>query len=380
MSLKKILLLASPTLALLALFAFSELAARRYLASIPESILASGLEHPPYFFAPNVVSRNKLLWAPIRARINSEGLRGPELSPRKGALKRVLLIGDSVIQGMAVQDEETLSVQLQERLNAFSGARQGWEVLNGGVSSYDAWDYEAYLKVKGLAFEPDIVIVGLYMNDHVPRLLSERSPAQRAGDEPPPRTFLVRLKDFLSRSEILRGLMIALERSGRNKFRLFGYRAPLTPQQQARLESFFPGDPGTVEAVKGFLRDYRYPPGVVLAALPALLDVPSWKKIEAPLSGIRKICQERKIKLIVLVLPTQFQVYPGYAWPEPNAAIASILKRLGLSFIDIRRLFALNKGDAYFVERNDIAHPSKEGYALMTEALFHEMKDLGWLR
>lgn len=373
-------LLVAPTLGFFCLLLLAECGGRAWLKTVPDAARPSGLEHPPYFLVPNVTARGRFLFSPAGAKINSDGLRGPELAPEKGANKRVLVLGDSVVFGVTVKDDETLSVQLEKRLNEAAKGKRRWEVLNGGVSSYDVWDYEPFLRVKGLDFSPDIVVVGLYMNDHVPRLAAERSAAQRAGDAPAPRTLQSRARDAMDRSELLRGLRMLLERSGRNKFRLTGHRAPLTAEEQKHLESFFPGDAGTQAAVKGFLRDYRYPYRTVGSSLPALLDLPSWKKIEEPLAELKRLCAQKGLKLYVVVLPTQYQVYPGFAWPEPNATITGILKRQGIPHLDMQRLFSLTaRGDELFNARNDIWHPGPEGYGLISEALYQRFKELGWL-
>jgi len=93
-------------------------------------------------------------------RINSHGQRDPERSLAKpGGVKRVLLLGDSVVEGHGVREVDTLSQQLERLLGA------GFEVLNFGVSGYCTKAEIELLATKGLAFAPDQVVLLFVGND-----------------------------------------------------------------------------------------------------------------------------------------------------------------------------------------------------------------------
>src|SRR5215207_4791266 len=75
-------------------------------------------------------------------RVNSKGLRGPEIPYTKPAgVYRVLVLGDSFTFGAQVEEDDTLVVRLAEHLRA-AAARAGSaitevETINGGV---DGWN------------------------------------------------------------------------------------------------------------------------------------------------------------------------------------------------------------------------------------------------
>ena len=94
-----------------------------------------------------------------------EGLRGGNLSPRREETVRVLILGDSQVWGYGVGDDETLSSRLQELL---AGRYPGSDVqvLNGGVPGYGTADELAWLRSRGKALDPDVVLlVFLPVND-----------------------------------------------------------------------------------------------------------------------------------------------------------------------------------------------------------------------
>lgn len=93
---------------------------------------------------------------------NAHGQRDLERSLAKPAqTRRILLLGDSVVEGHGIGDmDDTLSRRLESLL-----AADGTEVLNFGVSGYCTRAEVELLAVKGLAFDPDVVILVFVSND-----------------------------------------------------------------------------------------------------------------------------------------------------------------------------------------------------------------------
>lgn len=92
---------------------------------------------------------------------NSWGCRGPE--PDLNAPTRVLVLGDSFMQGYFVSDDQTPPACLQRRLEAETGA--GVAVLNTGHLGYSPEHYYNTLLAYGDRFRPHLVVVANYTND-----------------------------------------------------------------------------------------------------------------------------------------------------------------------------------------------------------------------
>ena len=95
-------------------------------------------------------------------RTNAHGQRDIERTIAKPAgVKRVILLGDSVVEGFGIREiDDTMSRQI-ERLHP-DGTMA---VLNFGVSAYCTRAEVELLEVKGLAFQPDVVILLFVGND-----------------------------------------------------------------------------------------------------------------------------------------------------------------------------------------------------------------------
>ncbi|KAA3661633.1 MAG: hypothetical protein DWQ10_04145 [Calditrichaeota bacterium] len=91
---------------------------------------------------------------------NAFGLRDDDFSKEKAKDEfRILLLGDSVVAGFEVQRDGTMEAQLEKRLNRqLSGKKI--QVINAGVRGYGTDQELLYLLERGMALQPDIVVLG----------------------------------------------------------------------------------------------------------------------------------------------------------------------------------------------------------------------------
>ncbi|MDG2304892.1 MAG: GDSL-type esterase/lipase family protein [Candidatus Binatia bacterium] len=100
-------------------------------------------------------------------RVNSLGLRGPEISSKLD-WQRILLLGDSVAFGYDVVEKKALPVRLQRSL-----LQRGLpvEVVNAAIPGWCARQHRLFLAENGAALEPNLVLATVVLND-IPELLS----------------------------------------------------------------------------------------------------------------------------------------------------------------------------------------------------------------
>jgi hypothetical protein len=96
-------------------------------------------------------------------RINSLGLRGPELSPRGDGELRVLVTGDSLVAGFEVSYPEIFTALLEEELSRRLG--RAVAVLNAGVRGYGTDQSYLYYRERLSQLEPDLVVFLASAND-----------------------------------------------------------------------------------------------------------------------------------------------------------------------------------------------------------------------
>ena len=119
---------------------------------------------------------DRVVYAGAPVSTNRHGHRGGKYPVAKpDGVVRVLGLGDSVMFGQGVGDRvpylRGLELALAERT-----PETRWQVLNTAVPGYNTAQQVALLESRGLAFEPDLVIVGFVSNDvGLPGFLGARS-------------------------------------------------------------------------------------------------------------------------------------------------------------------------------------------------------------
>ena len=100
----------------------------------------------------------------IKISTNSKGLRDNEYAyEKKAGIVRILLLGDSVVEGIQVAKEALIDTQLEVLLRADGK----YEVINAGTQGYGTDQSYLFLKEEGYKYSPDIIIYVAVNNDPI---------------------------------------------------------------------------------------------------------------------------------------------------------------------------------------------------------------------
>ena len=263
---------------------------------------------------------------------NSHGLRNEESSPKpRPGTVRILCLGDSLTFGNGVVFTETYPKQLEIMLNASGRGR--YEVINGGVSAYDTWQEVTYLREHGWGFAPDLVIIGFYSNDIVPRpkhldLIRKEA---RSGD----RDDVMKSRAdwaiyWLKRSRIL--LLL------RERFTQLMNRIHPSPDVIHKLS-----------LLRGTAND---------------LVEAGWREIDASFDELRTLAKKHRFDLLVVFFPMEDQVLAQYPHASYPARAKEIAARYGIPTVDLLPAFARESSgfNSLFIEWD--GHPNARAYAI----------------
>jgi len=107
----------------------------------------------------------------VDVAISEQGIRDRFFGPKPPDVFRILALGDSFTFGFGVEGEASYPKRLEFLLNRAAG-RETFEVVNAGMPGYDTRQELAFLREEGLAFQPDLILVGLFgFNDFSDNLL-----------------------------------------------------------------------------------------------------------------------------------------------------------------------------------------------------------------
>lgn len=102
----------------------------------------------------------------VRLEYNDRGFRGPLPSYEKpdGTL-RVLLLGDSFVEGYTVSRERRTSAVLEEELRKRLAESTEAEIIALGTAGYSTDQELLWLETEGLRYDPDVVVLFFHPND-----------------------------------------------------------------------------------------------------------------------------------------------------------------------------------------------------------------------
>ncbi len=100
----------------------------------------------------------------VQVAINSQGLRDVERAgyDKAAGVFRILLLGDSYVEGLRVPLEQTFGKTLEAELNASAPAGQRYEVVNAGVSGWGTDQQLLWLRHEGAKYQPDLVLLSFF--------------------------------------------------------------------------------------------------------------------------------------------------------------------------------------------------------------------------
>ena len=246
--------------------------------------------------------------------VNSFGMIGKEhgLSKNKGTY-RILVLGDSVTEHNWYVDF------LEEKLNNHVlSLKYDFELWNGGVSGYQVDQYAAYLKYKGLRYDPDMLLIGLCLNDF--------------------------------------DVLYQVYYKDNNGFTIFY-------DPNYKLSKYIP--------LNRFLFKHFYFYRFLASRLGSLLQK-SDSKIEGLryLKEIKDICEKRRISVLCVIFPYMkpFDEYKDFE-KKKYREMLDVLNTLNIEFIDLNKFFPDKTRFALRRDKDDYMHPSKEGHVIIAEAI-----------
>ena len=254
---------------------------------------------------------------PYHVQTNSDGLRNVEEVDGSHDI-RILAIGDSFTFGPYVPNEDTWPMQLERLLDAALHPRANAQVLNAGVAGYTIVDEYHYLRERGLALEPDLVILAFFPND-----ISDMRGLQR--------DFLARPVHQVYGTSFMRWARTTLinleQRLAIIRF-AHSLRAGMVRREaQARKiaeEQQHVGKPSTPEmSCDAFLREQGEPADSC------------WQSYREWFAATASMLAERNVPMLVVAIPDYRQL-PETGYPDaPQRFVAQLAADAGVRFLDL---------------------------------------------
>ena len=286
---------------------------------------------------------------------NAQGFRATKDIPvaRTPGVHRLLFLGDSFVFGWGVNDNEVLSSVVEKELSGASDAKPV-EVINAAVYGFDIVQYfEMFNRV--IKYAPDVLFLGFTLENDF-----NITPLQT---------------DVTTKS-----IRIEVENDFKYKFRNFINRLHLVTLIRDRLYIHFP-------RIRNFMLSLgvNHKRDIFLKDYPASLRE-SMQKTEEILKQMKSVCDQRKVRFVVLLIPLREQVYcrneinrfPGFDTEKPNKTLKTILDRNKIESIDfLPLLLATSKQSPNRLYFDTDPHWTKYGHEVAAQQIVDFLKGSG---
>ena len=317
---------------------------------------------PPHFVENIPNARANYTGVPVS--INSLGLRGDEVViPKPAGTFRILGVGDSVTFGHGVRAEETFLKVLEQRLNESLAGKVHYEALNAASPGGGLADYDRFLRNKSAILQPDMVIVGLALNDILIYREGTKLSVAEAEWENTRLPLARKINRFFLRHSHLYMFCFS-------KFKGLLYQKGLLDINQLQGQNF------------------------LTLAPPSPLQAKAWASSFRMLSKIKAFCEEHKYRLVVVVFPLQMQLSTEQMQfyrdnyhlrlgtealsGEPQKVLASFTETNGIEMIDLLPLFKDRSRELLYLKSeiipSDPTHFSAAGHRVVADALLARLR------
>jgi len=286
-----------------------------------------------------------------RMAISRQGLRDKEIAvPKSPNTYRIIALGDSITEGPGVELNGTF-VKLLERSLQVENPERTIEVVNAGIGDYGTQQELIWLRERGLIYEPDLLILNIYLNDS-------------HGFKSLP-VMVTTLNNFFSRRSAfyvfyrnwIREQLVAQAGSSPD----FRFRFVETWKSQAWMANS--------DALTRVIQEANQDWGMAW-------NDQELARIENGLEQIIQLANQHGFKLLLTIFPVDVQVYTQVDTPlgldRPQQKLVAFAQHHGVSVLNLLPLLRDHRDDDLFFDQ---AHLKPEGHRIVADALFQVLHE-----
>jgi len=278
-------------------------------------------------------------YAPVRTEgpnlgpYNSLLYRDYERSQEKPpGVRRIVLLGDSFTWGWRILFDDTFGQRIERDLRRRRLGKETWEVVNLARPRLDTAQEAEILSKEGLAYCPDVVILGYTLNDsddqNSPEVRRAAAWLRDAEDSGP-------VSRLLHRSALFRLVATRISATLENRWRVAGRRLTYSP------------------------------------------DYPGWLTGQKALRAMARMCHEEGVPLVVLIFPDfGVPLDDRYPFADIHTRISNAAAAAGARVVDLLPSYRGLKEELLVVEGAADTHPSELAHRIAALTLFRALREI----
>jgi hypothetical protein len=296
-----------------------------FLAAAEITVRLFGLADPrPSGYAPVNTRRRGM------APTNALGYRDLERAPAKPpGVKRILSLGDSFAWGAGIEFDDTYARRLERHLERRRG--EDFEVVQLALPGMTTVDQASQLVQEGLAYGPDLVLLGYVLNDSEEPEAAEARRAREWEEEREEK----RQPSRLDRSALFRLVSTRIWATTENRRRIAGYRSMYRPEASG------------------------------------------WQAAQKALKLMGGLCTERGIPFVVAIFPLFGQpLDASYPFAEIHAQVAQAAAAGGARVVDLLPAYRGLRFELLVVDGAADEHPNEIAHRIAAGVILKAIEDV----
>jgi len=242
-------------------------------------------------------------------------------------MRRVVSLGDSFAWGASVEFEDAYPQRLERGLRR--RRREPWQVVNLALPGMNTVDEAAQLETEGMAYGPDLVLLGYVLNDSEDATAAE---ARRAVEWAEPKEMP---RGVLDRSALFRVISTRLWATAENRRRVRGYRSMYAE------------------------------------------DAPGWIAARAALRRMGGLCREKGVPFMVAIFPLFGNPLDDrYPFAEIHAKVGQAAGEAGAKVVDLLPAYRGLRGELLVVDGVNDEHPNEIAHRIAANVILHALDDV----
>ena len=289
--------------------------------------------------------------------INSHGHRGRKGTLGKFGGLRIITLGDSITFGNFLPLESTYAYQLHDILNEHRSEPE-YEVLNFGVGGYDILQEVSLLKDRGLAYKPDIVVVGFCLND--------------VGIASPNLQYIARVQEYQSRlifrSRVAQFVAIAIDRIRIGRWMAYKNLPEVFQRDYEKKIARIGEDEHILRELMQRTSQQEYP-SILYGNEPRI------GRLRYAFEHLSELAKKENFSVVVVIFPQLVGEPNNYPHETAHKIVTLEANRVGFDVLEIIRDFMDVGMDKLKISKKDTVHPNDKGHRIAAKKLAGYIRD-----
>ncbi len=309
---------------------------------------------------------------------------------------RIMVFGDSITFGYGVSPKKNYTTVLDKKFLNSSLHSNSVEVINSGVSGYNTLQEVELFRVRGVNYDPDLIIIGFCFNDAVInsseliQLNAELNNQLKKYGKGLKVPFVERpeglLKFLLEKSQLFsyvykrlekkkisknyQNAFLSLANENQEKYR----KKEVDEKKFAELQNNNTTLLRNLDITKEELLDQNWGNHYSMWTLDRTESIQGWSRIEYAADLLKEIQVKKDFEVLIVIFPMLLD-FKKYPFRDVHKFFKSEFENMGFSVLDLLPYYSKYDVNKLYTKNRDTIHPNALGHIIAADEIFNYINE-----